>query len=352
MVRVSRGPNGGAIGAADFFTVELLTLRGLSQRHVFFAIDLKSRRIEIAGIGAEPREPWMENIIRSLTDAFDGFLLGIKYLILDRDPVFAKDIRQMLREEGVKVVRLPARSPNLNAFAERFVGSVRREPVTAACASAVVLEAAVARELPIPGSIGVAAGNAEALAVQMDEMGATLRHTGLARHIVKFGGPSVVSLHTQTQVVQHRQLVASPRVVGLTRTRVVARASTRVERIRASPDQQITHGDAHPGVTLTVFEQVRRQGDGGVLGGRDLAERSLRVDVQTHEVLDRTPGSSGDLSTAPIDDRDAASGCGEFDVDIALGPALSKDALTFGPSLGLILPARVELPPQLALRSP
>ncbi|MCH9683052.1 MAG: transposase [Deltaproteobacteria bacterium] len=69
----------------------------------------------------------MKNVVRGLTDAFDGFLLGIKYLILDRDPVFTKGVRQMLGEEGVKVVRLPARSPNLNAFAERFVGSVRRE---------------------------------------------------------------------------------------------------------------------------------------------------------------------------------------------------------------------------------
>jgi putative transposase len=69
-----------------------------------------------------PSRPWT-----NLTDAVDGFLLGHRYLIMDRDPLFTAEFRALLAASGTKSVRLPARSPNLNAFAERFVGSVRRE---------------------------------------------------------------------------------------------------------------------------------------------------------------------------------------------------------------------------------
>jgi putative transposase len=117
----------GAIAAMDFFTVEAVTLSGLVRYHVLFVIDLKSRRVEIAGIGHEPHGAWMQQIGRNLTDAVDGFLLGKRYLIMDRDPVFTRAFRTMLADSGVKSLRLPARSPNLNAFAERFVRSARDE---------------------------------------------------------------------------------------------------------------------------------------------------------------------------------------------------------------------------------
>ncbi|HEX7451747.1 MAG TPA: integrase core domain-containing protein [Polyangiaceae bacterium] len=117
----------GAIAAMDFFTVETVTLSGLVRYHVLFVIDLKSRRVEIAGIIHEPHGAWMQQIARNLTDAVDGFLLGKRYLIMDRDPVFTRAFRSMLANSGVHSVRLPARSPNLNAFAERFVRSVRGE---------------------------------------------------------------------------------------------------------------------------------------------------------------------------------------------------------------------------------
>jgi len=117
----------GAICAADFFTVEILTLHGLARRHVFFVIDLKTRLVELGGVVHEPYGEWMHNVLRGLLDEVDGFLLGTTHLILDRDPVFTAEVRGMLADAGVQVVRLPARSPNLNAYAERFVGSVRRE---------------------------------------------------------------------------------------------------------------------------------------------------------------------------------------------------------------------------------
>ena len=75
-------------------------------------MDLETRAVETAGIVAEPYEQWVMNMVRGLLDQIEGFLLGKRYLILDRDPVFTKRVRQMLGRAGVKVVRLPARSPN------------------------------------------------------------------------------------------------------------------------------------------------------------------------------------------------------------------------------------------------
>jgi transposase InsO family protein len=117
----------GAIAAMDFFTVEVLTIAGLVRHHVLFVIDLKTRRVEIAGIVHQPYEAWMKQVARNLTDAVDGFLLGHRHLIMDRDPLFTRAFRAMLAASGVQSVRLPVRSPNLNAYAERFVRSIKSE---------------------------------------------------------------------------------------------------------------------------------------------------------------------------------------------------------------------------------
>ena len=71
--------------------------------------------MEIAGIVAELYEEWVHNVFRGLTNRIGGFLIGSRYLILDRDPVFTKAVRQMLERDGIGVVRHPAKSPNLNA---------------------------------------------------------------------------------------------------------------------------------------------------------------------------------------------------------------------------------------------
>ena len=117
----------GAIAATDFFTVEVLTLFGLVRYYVLFVIDLKTRRVEIAGIVHQPYGAWMKQVARNLTDPFDGFLVGTKYLIHDRDPLFTMDFREILKASGVKTVKLPANSPDLNAYAERFVLSIKTE---------------------------------------------------------------------------------------------------------------------------------------------------------------------------------------------------------------------------------
>ena len=115
------------IGAADFFTVEVWTKYGLIRHAVLFVIDLQTRKVEIAGILPQPDGLWMKQVARNLTDCFSGFLKDKRYLIHDRDPLFCRAFAQILLGGGVKVVKLPARSPNLNAYAEAFVGSIKSE---------------------------------------------------------------------------------------------------------------------------------------------------------------------------------------------------------------------------------
>ena len=117
----------GAIAATDFFSVEVLTRQGLVRYFVLFIIDLQTRRVEIAGIARQPDGAWMKQIARNLTDVDDGFLNGAHYLIHDRDPLFTEALGEVLGSSGVGMVKLPARSPNLNAYAERFVRSIKSE---------------------------------------------------------------------------------------------------------------------------------------------------------------------------------------------------------------------------------
>jgi len=117
----------GAIAATDFFSVEVLTRSGLIRYFVLFVIDLKTRRVEIAGIVQQPEKEWMKQIARNLTDCEEGFLNGCRHLIHDRDPLFSRSFRAILKSSGVETVKLPARSPNLNAYAERFVRSIKSE---------------------------------------------------------------------------------------------------------------------------------------------------------------------------------------------------------------------------------
>ena len=117
----------GAIAATDFFSAEVLTRSGLVRYFVLFIIDLKTRRVEIAGIIQQPEKEWMNQIARNLTDCDEGFLNGSRRLIHDRDPLFTRSFRAILKSSGVETVKLPARSPNLNAYAERFVRSIKSE---------------------------------------------------------------------------------------------------------------------------------------------------------------------------------------------------------------------------------
>ena len=113
------------IAAADFFTVEVWTARGLKRFLVLFFLDLSTRRVEIAGIASQANGLWMTQIGRNATDAIDGILNGKRYLIHDRDPLFTTEFQCILASIGVNAIKLPPQSPNLNAYAERFVRSIK-----------------------------------------------------------------------------------------------------------------------------------------------------------------------------------------------------------------------------------
>ena len=111
--------------AADFFTIEVWTRKGLTRFVVLFLIDLSTRRVEIAGIAAQANGLWMAQIARNLSDYVDGFLRGKRYLIHDHDPLYTAEFLGTLGAAGIKSVKLPPRSPNLNAHAERFVRTIK-----------------------------------------------------------------------------------------------------------------------------------------------------------------------------------------------------------------------------------
>ncbi len=109
----------GAISAAAFFSLEIITRAGLVRYFVLFVIDLKTRRVEVAGIIQQPNGEWMKQIARNLTDVIDGYLKKTEYLIHDRDPLYTREFADILASGGVKTVKLPARSPDLNAYVAR-----------------------------------------------------------------------------------------------------------------------------------------------------------------------------------------------------------------------------------------
>src|SRR6266487_4884325 len=115
------------LAATDFFTVEVATWHGLVTYYVFVVMELSTRRVHLAGISPNPNEAFMMQCARQLTDPFDGFLLGKRYLIHDRDTTFTAAFDQYLRNQGVEPVILPPQSPNLNAHCERFVRSIKEE---------------------------------------------------------------------------------------------------------------------------------------------------------------------------------------------------------------------------------
>src|SRR5579862_8333695 len=111
----------------DFFTKEVWTLGGLVTYYVLFFMHVATRKVYIAGFTKNPNEQWMKQIARNVTMNAVGFLDGMKYLICDRDGKFAPSFRNLIESAGIEILRLPPRSPNLNAFAERFVRSIKEE---------------------------------------------------------------------------------------------------------------------------------------------------------------------------------------------------------------------------------
>jgi putative transposase len=108
--------------ACDFFTVETISLRRF---YVLFFIELESRRVHFGGCTANPTGAWVTQQARNLS--FTGLLERMRLLIHDRDSKFSAAFDEVFRSEGLKVIHTPIRAPQANAYAERFVRSVRAE---------------------------------------------------------------------------------------------------------------------------------------------------------------------------------------------------------------------------------
>jgi putative transposase len=113
--------------ATDFFSKKAWTKAGLVDVFVLFFIHVGTRRVHIAGITTNPDEAWMVQQARNMAIVFADEQVAPKYLIMDLDTKFSAKYRAMLECDGPEVVRVGPRKPNLNAFAERFVQSVKME---------------------------------------------------------------------------------------------------------------------------------------------------------------------------------------------------------------------------------
>ena len=120
--------------ATDFFSTEVWTSFGLVTYYALFFIRIRTREVHVAGITRHPDESWMTQIARNVTMMDWGFLACGDYLIHDRDGKYCAAFQQILEGMGIKRVTLPARSPNLNAFAERWIQSIKEE-----CLSKLIL---------------------------------------------------------------------------------------------------------------------------------------------------------------------------------------------------------------------
>ena len=115
------------LAAIDFTTIEVWTKGGLVTYYLLFVMELKTRRVHFAGCTPNPNEAWMTQIARNLTDTEEGFLNEKRYVLMDRDGKFCPKFRKLLKDESAEPLLLPARSPNLNAYIERFMRSLKSE---------------------------------------------------------------------------------------------------------------------------------------------------------------------------------------------------------------------------------
>lgn len=115
------------LAAIDFTTIEVWTKSGLATFYLLFVMELSTRRVQFAGCTTNPEDGWMMQVGRNLTDSEEGFLRDKRFILMDRDKKYAESFRTILRESGIESVRLPPKSPNLNAHIERFMGSIKEE---------------------------------------------------------------------------------------------------------------------------------------------------------------------------------------------------------------------------------
>jgi putative transposase len=95
--------------------------------YTLFVIELRSRAVQVCGTTVSPNAEWMRQVARQLVDSVQGFALGKTQLIIGRDTKYVDDFRHTLESAGVKIVLCPPHTPQCNAFAERFVRSIKEE---------------------------------------------------------------------------------------------------------------------------------------------------------------------------------------------------------------------------------
>ena len=110
--------------ACDFFTVETLTLKTL---YVLFFIELGSRRVHLGGVTSDPNAAWVTQQARQVVWELQDSETYFRHLIRDRDTKFSTTFDTVFQSEGIDIIRTPVRAPNANAFAERWVRTVREE---------------------------------------------------------------------------------------------------------------------------------------------------------------------------------------------------------------------------------
>lgn len=115
------------IYATDFFSVEVLTRKGLIRYMVLFAMELASRKAQIVGVHPCPDGQWMKQKARDMTDYEEGVLKEKRFLIHDWDPLFTREFRAFVKASGTQPIRTAARAPQQNSYAERFIRSLKYE---------------------------------------------------------------------------------------------------------------------------------------------------------------------------------------------------------------------------------
>ena len=112
--------------ATDFFTTEVWTANGLTTFYVLFFLQLQTRRVILGGLTPYPKDAWLKQVARNLTAA-DAPMAKARFLLHDRDTKFSEAFAAVFLAAGVEPLKLPPQSPNLNAFAERGVRTVKDE---------------------------------------------------------------------------------------------------------------------------------------------------------------------------------------------------------------------------------